>query len=249
MKKNDESAMPDDSFSVTLEPHPFKFSKSRDKEITELVVTAIDKMGDNSKHAESLYQESLSKLRENSTRAVPVIISEYYDLPEIKYLDRWSLIQLLTDLKQPSVIKDLDKIISSQIPPERSENPNYFSTRGEEIIIRTTAIEGIRKLATDDNKDAIEILLKHTRSETFSIKRAAIQSYIQVGGEIAKKRLIESLPKEDHYILSIKQTDVQHVPQPTITEFAKPSEIDDSPKKTSPKLIDEKPDSKGGIDQ
>jgi hypothetical protein len=140
-------------------------------------------------------------------------VKEYGSLPADQYLDRWSLVQLLAEMKEPSALSALDEILSSAIPAEESRDPHSFSSAGEEVMIRTTAIEAVTRLAADGNGDAQAALLKHARHENFSVKRAAIQGYLATGGEQAAATLRKELPKRDQYILDIKPTDVHAAPQ------------------------------------
>jgi len=146
MKNSDEKSpretdVSGDSLRIKAIPHPFKFEKSPDKALNELILGAINSMGRIGENAEELYQQSLERLRSSAEKVMPIILSEYNDLPEMQYLDRWSLIQLLAELKHPSSLKFLDEILVTPIPPERSKDPRVFSTRGEEAIIRTTATD------------------------------------------------------------------------------------------------------------
>lgn len=144
---------------------------------------------------------------------VSIVTSEYKNLPKNQYLDRWSLVQLLVELKDPSALPTLDEILSSQIPSEESKDPHSFSTVREEIIIRTTAVEALISLAVDRNAQALELLLKHVKHENISVKRASIQGYLACGGAEARDTLLRILPKKDHFILNIQRKDVREVPQ------------------------------------
>jgi len=225
----------DDSSDVRFKPHPFEFRGSPGNPLNERIVEAINRMGGLGDNAEAEYQASLETLRSVAEEAVPIIVSEYKNLPEVQYLDRWSLIQLLAELKHPSSLSGFDEILSSPIPPERSKSPHTFSTRGEEIILRTTAVEAITRIAAEDNREAVDLLLKHTRHENFSVKQAAIQGYLSLGGENARKALLEMLPESDHYILDIRRMDVGKVPQPEVEKILKRPEIDDLPRIRPPK--------------
>ncbi len=227
--------IPDDSSDVSLKPHSFKFKENPNNPLNEKIVAAINLMGGVGDNAEAEYQTGLETLRAVAEEAVPIIVAEYNDLPEIQYLDRWSLIQLLAELKHPMSLPDLDEILSSSIPPERSKAPHTFSTRREEIIIRTTAVEAITQIAAEKNREAIDLLLKHTQHENFSVKRAAIQSYLTVGEKNARKVLLEKLPKSDHYILDIRREDVRKIPQPQVEKIPRQPEIDDLPRIQRPK--------------
>ncbi|QQO53706.1 MAG: HEAT repeat domain-containing protein [Thiohalocapsa sp. PB-PSB1] len=225
-----------DSSEVQSNPHPFQFKGSPDNPITEKIIDAVNCMGGVGDNAEIGYQKSLDKLRTDGEEAVPIIVAEYENLPEGQYLDRWSLIQLLVELKQPSSSPALDKILSSPIPPERAKSSHDdFSTQGEEIMIRTTAIEAITQLALAENNEAVDLLLKHSQHENFSVKRAAIQDYLSIGGEKARKVLMQLLPKSDHHILNIRREDVRKIPQPEEKTPKKQTEKFDPPMRSTPK--------------
>ena len=201
-----------DSVELQKSSHPFGFRASPDNPINAQIVEAINRMGGGGEDAEAAYQSSLDALRRQSKKVASIVAVEYNELPEEQYLDRWSLVQLLAELKDTSSLQVLDEIVSSQIPPERSTETHSFSTVGEEVMIRTTAIEAIARIASK-NKQALEILLKHAQNRNFSIKRAAIQGYLEQGGKDAREVLTKALPKKDHYILDIRRMDVREVPQ------------------------------------
>ena len=91
-----------------------------------------------------------------------------------------------------------------------------YSTVGEEVMIRTTAIEGITHLAGGGDRQALDLLRKHTHHDTFSVRRAAIQGYLEAAGPDAREELRRMLPERDHFILDIRRADVQEVPQPSV---------------------------------
>lgn len=204
---------PDDSLKIEVKPHPFSFKHNPDNPLNERIVKAINMMGGVGNDAEANYQAALDTLRKQSSEVVRIVAAEYKDLPEDQYLDRWSLIQLLAELKAPSSLPILDDILSSQLPPEQSKNPHSFSTVGEEIVIRTTAVEAVTRIAADKNKKALEVMLKHAQHKNFSVKRASIQGYLAYGGKDARKVLVKVLPKKDQSILDIRRMDVREVPQ------------------------------------
>jgi hypothetical protein len=173
-------------------------------------------MGGIGEDAEDRYQHSLKALRAHINDALIEIAAQYRRLPARRYLDRWSLVQLLTSLAERESLAFLDEILSSAIPPEESKNPSTFSTVGQEVIIRTTAVEAVERLAAKGNADALGVLLKHTQHHNFSVKRAAIQGYLAQGGKNARHELLKTLPRQDHRILEIRRTDVREVPQPKV---------------------------------
>jgi hypothetical protein len=225
----------DDYLDIQFKVHPFDFKRNPDNPLNDKIVEAVSRMGGAGDNAEEEYQASLETLRSVAEEAVSIIVEEYKDLPEKQYLDRWSLIQLLVEMKHPSSLQSLDEILSTSIPPEQSKDPHTFSTRGEEVIIRTTAIEAIVQIATEDNREAVDLLLKHTRHENFSVKRAAIQGYLSLDVKNGREVLLNTLPKNDHYILDIRRVDVHEIPQPRAEEVPGRPEIDDLPRTHPPK--------------
>ena len=179
---------------------------------------AIAQMSALGPNAEADYQMSLRRLASNPQEAVAAISDVYRRVSEDQYLSRWSLVQLLSDLRDPAALSAFENILSTPIPPEKAPQMNLYSTVGEEVMIRTTAIDGITQLAARGERQALELLLRYVQHDVFSIKRAAIQGYLQVAGPEGREQLLKTLPPQDHFILDIRQVDVQNVPQPRIEQ-------------------------------
>ena len=252
----------EDRLGVEIVSHPFKFESSRDRELNSKIVEAISRMGGAGPRAEEEYQQSIQGLRALAEKVVPVIVDEYKVLSETHYLDRWSLVQLLGELEHPSALPALDEIVGSPLPDEKSKVVHEYSTRAKELMIRTTAIEAIKRIAGQKDEKAKELLLKQTQHTEFSVRRAAIQSYLEVGGSDAGEKLGEMLPDEDRWLLQIRRTDVRGVPQPVMFDSTAPPKrepplpppagvippgekqsVDDSPKLSGPR-----PDEPMGVD-
>jgi hypothetical protein len=202
----------DDSIKVEAKGHPFSFKSSPDSRLNEQIVEAINRMGGVGGDAETHYQAALESLRGNSKKVVRIVAREYNHLPIHQYLDRWSLVHLLAELKDPSSLPILDEILSSKVPPEQSRDPHSFSTSGEEVMIRTSAVEAVTRMASK-NKQALQILLKHVQHKNLSVKRASIQGYLEHGGKNARTQLAKVLPKKERYILDIRRMDVREAEQ------------------------------------
>ncbi len=225
----------DNSLEIKNVNHPFKFKGTNDQNLKEKIVETINHMGYFGDDAEKVYQESLKKLKTDAEKVISIVSEEYKALPETQYLNRWSLIQLLAELKTPSSLSFLNDILSTPIPPEKSKAPQEFSTRGEEVIIRTTSVEAIARIATQGNTEAVKILLKHTQHENFSVKRAAIQGYLSIEIENAREILLKELPEKDRYILDIKRVDVNKIPQAHVEKVVIEREKVDIPRIHAPK--------------
>jgi hypothetical protein len=209
-----------DTVETKVVEHPFSFRGSQDKKLNALIVDAVNRMGGVGEKAEDDYRQALEELGKRAEEAVEVVAAEYEALPEDRYFDRWSLVQLLSELREPAAASALNRIITSRIPAEKAKGSHDASTVAEEVIIRTTAVEGVVRLSADGVEEARKILLRHARSRTFSIRRASVQGLLETG-ENADKRELRALLKErgDQGLLRIKRTDIREVPQATGGRF------------------------------
>lgn len=177
---------------------------------------AISQMSVSEPDAERDYQETLRELAEEAPAAAQAVADIYEATPEDQYMYRWTQIQLLADLRNDAVLSVLDDVLSTPIPPEKAPDMVTYSTVGEEAMIRTTAIEGVTRIASEGSRQALELLRKHSGHENFSVRRAAIQGYLEAGGEEARDALRSELPERDQFILDIRRVGVQEVPQPGV---------------------------------
>jgi hypothetical protein len=203
----------DDGLEIMVTSHPFMFSRDPKNPLNEQIVETVNRMGGVGEDAERNYQACLGHLFRNAREVVAIVAQELKDQPAANYLDRWSLVYLLAELKQPASLGALDDILSSALPEEQLKDPHEFTTLGQEVMIRTTAAEALTRLAAEGAKEAQDALLKHARHDNFSIKRACIQGYLQVAGEDGRATLQKHLPQRDHHILDIKAIDVRQAPQ------------------------------------
>lgn len=204
-----------DTLEAKVVEHPFSFRDSDDEELNALIVEAVNRMGGVGEHAEERYQRALEPLRERAGEAVDVLFAEYQALPEDSYVDRWSLVHLLSELREPSATQPLNRIITTRIPGEKAKEAHDISTVTEEVMIRTTAVEGLVRLSADGVEDARKVLLRHAKHQRLSIRRACVQGLMETG-EDADRRELRALLKErgDEGLLRIKRIDVRDAPQP-----------------------------------
>jgi len=202
-----------DTLRVEMSDHNFSFDRSVDRELAGRIINAINLMGGTGERAEACYQRALDGLARRSKEVNGALQDEYDRLPARHYLDRWSLVQLSAELKSEEAIAFHDRILSTAIPPENSEDPHSHSSVGEEVMIRTTAIEALSRIASDGSIRALELLLRHATHEIFSVKRAAIQAYLTHSGPDGRDKLLKVIPERDHHILDIRRTDVRQIPQ------------------------------------
>lgn len=215
----------DDSLEIPTVP-PFRFQDVNASLATRIheAVNAMGAVGDN---AEEEYQSALEALRSDSVAVVDAIREELPRVPSSRHLDRWSLIQLLAELRGPGSLTVLADVLSKRMPAEESKNPHGRSTLRQETINLTTAVEAVTGIASEGSAPAIQLLLKHASHESLSVRRACIQGYLAHGGEKARETLLEALPQRDHAFLDIRQIDVTEAPPIHGAGFTKPTKAAD----------------------
>jgi hypothetical protein len=179
-----------------------------------LATNALSLMSASGPHAESNYQAALRALARQPDAAVAAVTEMYRAAPEDQYITRWAQVQLLSDLRDSAALEFFQSILAAPIPPEKAPDMITYSTVGEEVMLKTTAIEGITRLATTGDRRALELLREYAEHEVLSIKRAAVQGYVEAVGPKGREELRKILKKQDHFILDIRRTEVQKVPQP-----------------------------------
>lgn len=220
----------DDALEVKIIPNPFAFRHlADDVELVDALVHAVNAMGGAGECAEDDYQRALGQLRRKAKRATDAIATEYSQMAEDAYTDRWSLVMLLVELAHRDSVGIFAEILGSQIPEERSTDPHSFTTAGEEVMIRTTAVEGLERLAADGNEEALDVLLANVTHENFSVRRAAVQALVATGDDDMQKRLAKALPSRHRELLKIQRRDVRTVEQAQGGMFLKPTDQGGAP--------------------
>jgi HEAT repeat protein len=136
------------------------------------------------------------------------LAQEFERLAADQYVNRWAVVQLLTDLEDP---RALDALIASPLPKERSDDP-HGSPAARELVARTTAVEAVTRLAAGGSEEARAALLKYARHPVRSVKIAAALAYLEQGGSRARKELRKRMPKSDYWILEIRRVHPQEIP-------------------------------------
>ena len=205
-----------DTLEIKRIEHPFSFPDGEDKELHSLIVDAVDRMGGVGDDAEDRYQAALESLRKRADDVLEAVIHAYQALPEDGYLDRWSLVHLVAELRSPRALGFLDEVVASAIPDERYPDSHDLTTVTEEVMIRTTAVDGIVRLSADGLEEARGVLLRQARNPQFSIRRACVQGLMETGTEKDQEELRAILRENgDERLLEIRRMDVREVPQAT----------------------------------
>lgn len=174
-------------------------------------VAAMTASGPN---ADEVYQEALRQQQDDEEFA-NLVLKTLDTLEESAYIERWALIQLAIDLKHPVVAEYLADFVRRPIPEEQSEDPGHgLSTVTEEVILRTTAIEGLARLLARD-VDTTETLMETIANADYvAMRRAAWFALVENGGDDAVERARSILDERgDGWIAQLRRIPVQEATQ------------------------------------
>jgi hypothetical protein len=191
--------------------HAPLFEAVKSPRLKSLLEEALQRMNGFGEDAESQYQRALAALRDAGSEALNALAQEFEALAGDQYVNRWAVVQLLTDLEDPRALDTLNRIIASPLPKERSDDP-HGSPAARELVVRTTAVEAVTRLADGGSDEARAALLKYVRHPVRSVKIAAALAYVEQGGSRARKELRKRMPKSDYWILEIRRVHPQEIP-------------------------------------
>lgn len=164
--------------------------------------------------ADEIYHEVLREQQDDEEFAI-LVLKTLDALEESAYIERWSLVQLAIDLEHPAAGEYLADLVRRPVPEERSEDAAHgVSTVTEEVILRTTAIEGLARLLVR-HVDTTEALLETIASSDYvAMRRAAWFALAENGGEDAAKRARSILEQRgDAWIAELRRIPVQEAEQ------------------------------------
>lgn len=164
--------------------------------------------------AQDRYDEILYRAREMAGDIVVEIARAEGRSDPHDYSRRWALIHAAGELHYEGSVPFLKNVVMTPIPPEEAPDPHTFSTVTEETILRTTAIDGLERLAADGSDAALDVLLAALEQPSLSVRRAAVQGVLATTrGEELRDRVAELLPEDQRFLLEIKRAAVQEIPQ------------------------------------
>ena len=139
--------------------HAPLFMRVKSRPLRTRLEEAVRRMSGIGENAESEYQRALAALRDVADEAIDALGQEFEALGTEEHVNRWAVVQLLSDLENPRALATLDKIIASPLPEEGSTDP-HGSAAARELVVRTTAVEAVSRLAVAGSVEARAALLK-----------------------------------------------------------------------------------------
>ena len=162
--------------------------------------------------AQVRYAAALDALRGEPEQSVLALAQAEAVCNRTDYPLRWALVYAAAQMNHDAALPYLRNLILTPIPPEQSSAPHSFSTVGKETVLRTTAIEGVGRLAVQGNEAALPALFEFLSIASISVRRASVQAILAVNPKLRKKAA-EALPADHRFLLDIVPKDVREVPQ------------------------------------
>lgn len=162
--------------------------------------------------ADDRHTRALENLRRNPAETVVALARAEASSQPRDYPRRWALVYATTRLDHDAALPYLRALILNPFPSEDTRDPHARTVAREETILRTTAIEGLARLAGRGNKGALDALFEALDIPSISIRRASIQALLSVEPEY-RERIAERLPADFRYLLDVRPAPVTKIPQ------------------------------------
>ncbi|MFE2165445.1 HEAT repeat domain-containing protein [Streptomyces sp. NPDC059447] len=187
-------------------------------ELAPAFTAATQAMSGVGEHAEERYQAALGELRAKPQGDLVALVRRGWDsLPRAAYIERWGLVQLLTDLRLSSASELLGDMVATPIPHEHGhgqehghEHDHRFPPTVREVILRTTAVEGLVRLAGEGDGRAVELLAQHVDHDERAVRVACIIALRELGDQ-AGVDVTGLVAEPDREVLGFQVTDLEDV--------------------------------------
>jgi hypothetical protein len=200
-----------DELTIALHRYP---DVSGDERLYRTLLGAIGAMTASGPDADEVYNGMVRQLGEDAEFVV-LVLKTLESLDESEYQERWALLQLAIDLEHPVAGDYLSEFVRRPIPEERSQDTVHgVSTVTEEVILRTTAIEGLARLFRRDF-DSTEVLLETVGSSDYAaVRRASWFALIDAGRDEAVERARGLLQESEYgWIVDLRRIPVHEAEQ------------------------------------
>lgn len=205
---------------------------SGDERLYRTLIDTLGAMTASGPDADGVYNSIVRRLGADEEFVV-VVLKTLESLEESQYQERWALLQLAIDLEHPAAGEYLAEFVRRPIPEERSKDPVHgVSTVTEEVILRTTAIEGLARLLRRDF-DSTDVLLEIVASSDYAAVRRASWFALIDGGRVDAVERARALLQESEYgwIVGLRRVPVHEAEQhdPKLIDPNRPSRSDIPP--------------------
>jgi hypothetical protein len=108
--------------------HAPLFETVKSPQLKALLEEALQRMSGLGEDAESQYQRALAALRDAGSEALNALAQEFERLAADQYVNRWAVVQLLTDLEDPRALDALNCPRSVPMIPMAAPPPGSSSS-------------------------------------------------------------------------------------------------------------------------
>jgi hypothetical protein len=190
-----------DSLALGGERRPFDHSAT-----AWLVGEGVRYLNSADKEGELAYQRVIELLRRGADDLLETVAAllrrQSGDAPL-----RWCLLHILSDAADA---KAADFLLGAALEklPERTSDDGCEGLRDAELLVRTMAVHGLRRIA-GRHRDVAEHLLKFIAERP---DRVILVEAVKLAGELGlKEKVRDVLPKEEHWILDIRRVRTEEV--------------------------------------
>jgi len=162
--------------------------------------------------AEERNAAALDEFRRDAGEAVIALAKAGACCHEHDYPRRWALVYAAARLEHDAALPYFRELVLTPVPEAQPRGGHGFSAAREETVLRTTAVEGVGRLAARGNRAALKALYEFLDVPSISIRRASIQAVLAVEPK-ARGKLAERIPAEFHYLLDVRTIPVTKAPQ------------------------------------
>lgn len=185
-----------------------------DPETYRRLVDVLGAMTASGPRADEQYHEQLRAVRDDG-RLMELLPATVEALDEDAYHERWALTQLAVDLESEGYARFLVDTLRRPVPDERAEDPGHgLSTVTEEVILRTTALEGLARLGRQGVDVGGPILETVEQAPYLAMRQAAFAAALDTGrDEIVERARAVLAARGEEWIADLKRIPVEEAPQ------------------------------------
>jgi hypothetical protein len=162
--------------------------------------------------ADKRYKAALKELKRDPGEAVIAIVRASSSCDNANYPRRWALVYAATQMEHEAALPFFRELVLAPLPDGKRSPDHRNTPLREETILRTTAIDGVGRLAARGNKRALEYLQEFVDVPSVSVRRAAVQEILKAAPR-SRSQLEKRLPPEHRFLLDVKQVHVSNAPQ------------------------------------
>lgn len=166
-----------------------------------LIKQAVIYLNSSGEQAEQLYTRVIEQLIKSET--ADAIIQLVRTTPNTDVTLKWSLLYILGDVKSITSAKWMTQYALEQLP---ARGQSCEGPRDGELLLRTMAIESIKKIALQYSDTSEYVLRMVAARPDTAVLIEAVKAAIELG---LKEKLQEILAKEDHWMLDIRKARIE----------------------------------------